>query len=32
MQSNPTVPLPREYPDEAMPIVVTFYYNERVPN
>jgi periplasmic protein TonB len=27
--SNPTEPLPAEYPDDAAPFTVTFYYNER---
>jgi TonB family protein len=27
--SNPTVPLPQEYPDEKMVISVTFYFNEK---
>jgi TonB family protein len=31
-QSNPTEPLPAEYPDQAAPFTVTFYYNERVGN
>jgi hypothetical protein len=26
--SNPAPPLPTEYPDEVMPITLTFYYNE----
>jgi TonB family protein len=26
--SNPTVPLPQEYPDESMVMTVIFYYNE----
>ena len=26
--SNPTEPLPREYPDNSMQMTVTFYYNE----
>jgi TonB family protein len=26
--SNPTVPLPQEYPDESMVMTVVFYYNE----
>jgi TonB family protein len=28
LMSNPTIPLPPEYPDDKMPIKVTFYYNE----
>jgi outer membrane biosynthesis protein TonB len=31
LTSNPTVPLPPEYPDDRMPIKVTFYYNEQPP-
>ncbi len=30
--SNPTQPLPPEYPAEFCPIVVTFYYNETRPD
>ncbi|HEY2434154.1 MAG TPA: TonB family protein [Vicinamibacterales bacterium] len=30
--SNPTVPLPQEYPDESMVMTVIFYYNEVPPN
>jgi TonB family protein len=29
--SNPTVPLPQEYPDESMVMTVIFYYNETPP-
>jgi TonB family protein len=29
--SNPTVPLPPEYPDEKALITITFYYNETPP-
>ena len=29
--SNPTYPLPPEYPEEKVSFTVTFYYNERVP-
>jgi TonB family protein len=29
--SNPTVPLPPEYPDDRAPITVTFFYNETPP-
>ena len=29
--SNPTVPLPVEYPDENAPFIVTFYFNETQP-
>ena len=29
--SNPTVPLPIEFPDENAPFVVTFYFNETPP-
>ena len=29
--SNPTVPLPVEYPDENAPFIVTFYFNETPP-
>jgi len=29
--SNPTVPLPQEYPDESMVMTVIFYYNEMPP-
>lgn len=29
--SNPTVPLPQEYPDESMVMTVVFYYNEPPP-
>jgi outer membrane biosynthesis protein TonB len=31
LMSNPTLPLPREYPDDRMPMMVTFYYNEQPP-
>lgn len=27
--SNPTLALPAEYPDDRMPVIVTFYYNEE---
>jgi TonB family protein len=30
--SNPTVPLPQEYPDESMVMTVIFYYNETPPD
>lgn len=29
--SNPTVPLPLEFPDENAPFIVTFYFNEAPP-
>jgi hypothetical protein len=29
MGSNPTEPLPPEYPDEKALFTVTFYYNEQ---
>ena len=29
--SNPTMPLPAEYPADAAFFTVTFHYNERVP-
>src|SRR5215472_6800344 len=29
--SNPTVPLPQEYPDDQKVMTVTFYYNENPP-
>jgi TonB family protein len=29
--SNPTVPLPQEYPDDKMVMTVIFYYNENPP-
>ena len=29
--SNPTVPLPVEFPDENAPFIVTFYFNETPP-
>jgi len=29
--SNPTIPLPQEYPDERMVMTVVFYYNEQPP-
>jgi TonB family protein len=29
--SNPTVPLPKDYPDESMVMTVIFYYNENPP-
>jgi TonB family protein len=29
--SNPTVPLPTEFPDENAPFIVTFYFNESPP-
>jgi TonB family protein len=31
LTSNPTIPLPLEYPDERMPITVTFFFNEQPP-
>jgi len=31
LTSNPTVPLPREYPDDKAFFTVTFYYNEQPP-
>jgi TonB family protein len=31
LTSNPTVPLPAEYPDPKMHITVTFYFNEQPP-
>src|SRR5690349_13031656 len=30
--SNPTVPLPTEFPDENAPFIVTFYFNETPPS
>jgi TonB family protein len=30
--SNPTVPLPLEFPDENAPFIVTFYFNETPPS
>ena len=30
--SNPTVPLPIEFPDENAPFIVTFYFNETPPS
>jgi TonB family protein len=30
--SNPTLPLPPEYPDEKVFFTITFYYNERPPD
>ena len=30
--SNPTEPLPAEYPDDFAPFTVTFFYNERPDN
>jgi len=32
LQSNPTMPLPAEYPDEQMQMTVTFYINEYPPS
>ena len=32
VQSNPTEPLPAEYPDDFAPFTVTFFYNERPDN
>ena len=29
--TNPTVPLPLEFPDENAPFIVTFYFNETPP-
>ena len=31
LMSNPTIPLPPEYPDSKMLIMVTFYFNEDPP-
>ena len=31
LTSNPTIPLPPEYPDDKMHITVTFYFNEQPP-
>jgi outer membrane biosynthesis protein TonB len=31
LSSNPTIPLPVEYPDDRMPITVTFFFNETPP-
>ena len=31
LTSNPTIPLPIEYPDDRMPITVTFFFNETPP-
>ena len=31
LTSNPTIPLPPEYPDDRMPITVTFFFNEYPP-
>ena len=31
LQSNPTPPLPREYPDDTVFFTVIFYFNERPP-
>ena len=31
LTSNPTIPLPTEYPDDRMPITVTFFFNEQPP-
>ena len=31
LTSNPTIPLPAEYPDERMPILITFFFNEYPP-
>ena len=31
LTSNPTIPLPPEYPDDRMPITVTFFFNETPP-
>jgi len=31
LTSNPTIPLPAEYPDEKCYFTVTFYFNERPP-
>ena len=31
LTSNPTIPLPAEYPDERCYFTVTFYFNERPP-
>lgn len=32
LTSNPTIPLPLEYPDDRMPITVTFFFNETPPD
>jgi TonB family protein len=31
LTSNPTIPLPPEYPDDRMPIMITFFFNEYPP-
>ncbi|HEY7497097.1 MAG TPA: hypothetical protein VH740_01215 [Vicinamibacterales bacterium] len=31
LMSNPTLALPREFPDDRMPMMVTFFYNEQPP-
>jgi TonB family protein len=31
LTSNPTIPLPTEYPDDRMPIMITFFFNEYPP-
>ncbi len=31
LTSNPTIPLPIEFPDDRMPITVTFFFNEQPP-
>ncbi len=31
LTSNPTIPLPAEYPDDRMPILITFFFNEYPP-
>jgi TonB family protein len=31
LTSNPTIPLPVEYPDDRMPILITFFFNEYPP-
>ena len=29
--SNPTIPLPSEFPDESLPLTMTFFFNETPP-
>jgi len=31
LTSNPTIPLPVEYPDDKMLMTVTFFFNEQPP-
>jgi TonB family protein len=31
LTSNPTIPLPAAYPDDRMPIMITFFFNEYPP-